>query len=111
MLTKPDISERPAKFDAGDQPASVAEIQQAFEESLALAKQVVSATSDERALAKWTLTGNGKPIWQTPRIKIWRTLMFNHYYHHRGQLSVYLRALDVKIPAIYGPSADEDPFA
>lgn len=40
-----------------------------------------------------------------------RSLMLNHWYHHRGQLSVYLRLLDVSIPSIYGPSADENPFA
>ena len=38
-----------------------------------------------------------------------RTLMFNHWYHHRGQLSVYLRLLNVPVPSIYGPSADESP--
>jgi len=37
--------------------------------------------------------------------------MLNHWYHHRGQLSVYLRQLGVPVPSIYGPSADENPFA
>jgi uncharacterized damage-inducible protein DinB len=37
--------------------------------------------------------------------------MLNHWYHHRGQLSAYLRELDVPVPSIYGPSADENPFA
>ena len=46
-----------------------------------------------------------------PRIGIVRAIMLNHWYHHRGQLSVYLRALDVPLPSIYGPSADENPFA
>ena len=45
-----------------------------------------------------------------PRIAFLRSVMLNHWYHHRGQLSVYLRALDVPIPSIYGPSADENPF-
>jgi uncharacterized damage-inducible protein DinB len=40
-----------------------------------------------------------------------RAIMLNHWYHHRGQLSVYLRELDVPVPSIYGPSADENPFA
>jgi uncharacterized damage-inducible protein DinB len=39
-----------------------------------------------------------------------RSVMMNHFYHHRGQLSVYLRMLDVPVPSIYGPSADENPF-
>ncbi len=45
-----------------------------------------------------------------PRVALVRSLMFNHWYHHRGQLSVYLRLLDVPVPSIYGPSADENPF-
>ena len=46
-----------------------------------------------------------------PRIEVVRTIMLNHWYHHRGQLSVYLRLLEVPVPVIYGRSADEDPFA
>jgi len=45
-----------------------------------------------------------------PRIGFIRSVMLNHFYHHRGQLSVYLRMLDVPVPSIYGPSADENPF-
>lgn len=45
-----------------------------------------------------------------PRLEVVRNLMLNHWYHHRGQLSVYLRFLDVPVPAIYGRSADENPF-
>ncbi|MGI8812203.1 MAG: DinB family protein [Pyrinomonadaceae bacterium] len=46
-----------------------------------------------------------------PRIAFWRSILLNHNYHHRGQLSTYLRQLDVKLPSIYGPSADVNPFA
>ena len=46
-----------------------------------------------------------------PRIALLRSIMLNHWYHHRGQLSVYLRELDVSVPSIYGASADENPFA
>ncbi|HZE71155.1 MAG TPA: DinB family protein [Pyrinomonadaceae bacterium] len=45
------------------------------------------------------------------RAELLRTVMLNHWYHHRGQLSVYLRLLDVPVPVIYGRSADENPFA
>ena len=44
-----------------------------------------------------------------PRVAVWRSFVLNHLIHHRGQLSVYLRLLDVAVPAIYGPSADERP--
>ena len=46
-----------------------------------------------------------------PRAALLRSIMLNHWYHHRGQLTVYLRELGVAIPSIYGPSADENPFA
>jgi uncharacterized damage-inducible protein DinB len=45
-----------------------------------------------------------------PKAGVLRTLALNHVYHHRGQLSVYLRLLDVPVPSIYGPSADENPM-
>ena len=46
-----------------------------------------------------------------PKIGVIRGIVLNHVYHHRGQLSVYLRELGVKVPSIYGPSADENSFA
>ena len=48
---------------------------------------------------------------EMPRIAFLRSILMNHAYHHRGQLSVYLRMLEVPVPPIYGPSADENPFA
>ena len=65
---------------------------------------------DAKLLAMWTLTKNGKAVMSIPRIGFIRSILLNHIYHHRGQLSVYLRMLDVRIPSIYGPSADENPF-
>src|ERR671913_214178 len=53
----------------------------------------------------------GQPTFAAPRVGVVRSLMLNHWYHHRGQLTVYLRELGVPVPAIYGPSADENPFA
>ena len=44
-----------------------------------------------------------------PRVVMLRALLLNHWYHHRGQLSVYLRLLDVPVPSMYGPTADEAP--
>ena len=52
----------------------------------------------------------GKPVFSMPRVVAVRSIMLNHSVHHRGQLSVYLRLLDVPIPGMYGPSADENPF-
>jgi uncharacterized damage-inducible protein DinB len=66
---------------------------------------------DARLMAMWSLTKNGKTVMTVPRVALLRSILMNHNYHHRGQLSVYLRMLDVPIPSIYGPSADENPFA
>ena len=68
-------------------------------------------TSAEAAQANWHLMVGDKELASIPRVNAWRSLMLNHWYHHRGQLSVYLRMLDVPVPSIYGPSADENPFA
>jgi uncharacterized damage-inducible protein DinB len=54
---------------------------------------------------------NGAALFEMPKGALVRTIALNHWYHHRGQLSVYLRLLDVPVPSIYGPSADENPFA
>ena len=96
-----------------DQPSagSAAELVPALQESVAEAKQVLSTLDDQTAMSTWRLTKGGKDILAIPRIGVVRSIMLNHWYHHRGQLSVYLRLLNVPVPSIYGPSADEDPFA
>jgi uncharacterized damage-inducible protein DinB len=93
------------------QPANRKEILDTFTQSTANAKQILAKLDDARLLGMWTATSNGKVILSMPRISFIRAIMMNHIYHHRGQLSVYLRMLDVPIPSIYGPSADENPFA
>ena len=87
-----------------------AQIIEAFTESLKKAKDIVSSTDDARALAEWKLTKEGATLMSVPRIWFWRSILLNHTYHHRGQLSAYLRELDVPLPSIYGPSADTNPF-
>lgn len=89
-------------------PNGRAEIQRAFEESLRTAKEIVGATDDARAMEIFTVKINGKVVMAVPRASIWRMIMLNHFYHHRGQLSTYLRALDVRLPSIYGPTADSE---
>ncbi len=83
----------------------------ALESSVATAKEYLSGLDDEAALSTWTLARGDQEVMAAPRIGIVRSIMLNHWYHHRGQLSVYLRLLDIAVPAIYGPSADENPFA
>jgi uncharacterized damage-inducible protein DinB len=87
------------------------EILETFAKSIASARTTLKSMDDARLTSEWTLTKNGKPVMAMPRIGFLRSILMNHIYHHRGQLSVYLRMLDVPVPSIYGPSADENPFA
>lgn len=91
--------------------ASRAEILEAHEGSIALAKASLDAWSDADMQAVWTFAPGGETKVAAPRSAIVRSLMLNHWYHHRGQLTVYLRALGIPVPSVYGPSADENPFA
>lgn len=95
---------------APSEPKTHKEIMDAFAANSAKAKEIVKGFSDAQMTTTWTLTRNGKVIMSVPRVGFLRAIMMNHIYHHRGQLSVYLRMLDVPIPSIYGPSADENPF-
>jgi len=94
----------------GEPPKATAEILKAFDENVAKAKAALARLDDASAIAAWTLSMNGKTLMQMPRIAFVRSILLNHSVHHRGQLSVYLRLLDVPVPPMYGPTADEDPF-
>jgi uncharacterized damage-inducible protein DinB len=93
------------------QPGSKKEILEAFSQSTAAALETLKKLNDSQLMTVWTLTKDGKVLLSAPRIGFIRSILMNHFYHHRGQLSVYLRLLDVPVPSIYGPSADENPFA
>jgi len=93
------------------QPGSHKEIVEAFSQSTAAALETLKKLNDSQLMTVWTLTKGGKVLLSAPRIGFIRSILMNHFYHHRGQLSVYLRLLDVPVPSIYGPSADENPFA
>ena len=91
--------------------ASVSELIPALEESVSLAQEFLGSLDEARAAGIWKLVKDGRELMAVPRIRAVRMIMLNHWYHHRGQLSVYLRLLNVSLPSIYGPSADENPFA
>jgi uncharacterized damage-inducible protein DinB len=92
-------------------PASAAELLPALEDSLTTARTFLEGLDEAAAAAPWRLTAGPREIFTISRLEVVRTLMLNHLYHHRGQLAVYLRLLDVPVPATYGRSADENPFA
>ena len=92
-------------------PSSVEEVLTAHDGSLRVAQDYLVGVDEQIAHESWRLTFKGKEVFSAPRGGVIRSLMMNHWYHHRGQLSVYLRLLDVPVPVIYGRSADENPFA
>ena len=87
------------------------ELLTAFNSSTERAQSYLANLSDERATATWRLTAGGRELFAAPRAAVLRSFLFNHWYHHRGQLVVYLRLLDVPVPSVYGPTADENQFA
>ena len=88
-------------------PTSTAEIVATLDESVAKAKHLLAGIDDTAMGAPWRMLDGTKVLIEMPRRTLLRATMFNHWYHHRGQLTVYLRELDVPLPATYGPSADE----
>ena len=105
----PDSMEAP-NFSQPE-PQSRQAVLDTFSRSLESAKDTLKKMDDARLMSTWSLTKNGKVLMSVPRISFIRSILMNHNYHHRGQLSVYLRMLDVPVPSIYGPSADESAFA
>jgi uncharacterized damage-inducible protein DinB len=91
--------------------ATAAELVPSLAASVSKAKQVLGGFDDARMGAMWRLQRDGKEILAMPRAAVVRTIMLNHWYHHRGQLLVYLRLLNQSVPSVYGPTADENPFA
>jgi uncharacterized damage-inducible protein DinB len=91
--------------------ATSAELAPSLTESIARAKQALGGFDDARMGAMWRLQSGGREIMAMPRAAFVRAIMLNHWYHHRGQLLVYLRLLDQSVPSVYGPTADENPFA
>ena len=92
-------------------PGDVKEIHATLDQSVRSAEECLSGMSEQAAQGNWRLTFGGKKVFTKPRVGVLRSIMLNHWYHHRGQLSVYLRLLEVPVPVIYGRSADENPFA
>jgi uncharacterized damage-inducible protein DinB len=91
-------------------PGSKAEVLKAQDDSVARGLDALRGWSDEDLLDEWSLSANGETLMAMPRVGMLRAIMFNHLYHHRGQLLVYLRMLGEPVPAVYGVSADENPF-
>jgi uncharacterized damage-inducible protein DinB len=98
-------------FAAPPSATSTAEAVSTLDRSVQEAQQVLRGMDDQMAMSSWKLVRGDKDLITAPKIAVTRSILLNHWYHHRGQLSVYLRLLDVPLPSVYGPSADENPFA
>jgi len=88
-------------------PATVADLLTRFDGNSSEARRAVSSRTDAELLAPWTLRRAGDEVFTVPRLMAVRTVLLQHATHHRGQLTVYLRLLDVPLPPLYGPTADE----
>ncbi len=108
LILAPDVCEPPEFVQP--QPRSADELLTTLDESLASARRFLAELTPERAEGTWRLVSGGHELMSATRITMVRSLMFNHWYHHRGSLVVYLRLLDVPLPPVYGPTADERAF-
>jgi uncharacterized damage-inducible protein DinB len=109
--TKPTMENAELDFATMDykpfEPKTTAELLEFLEKHTAEALATLEDTPDEAFMKTWSLR-NGEQVYFTlPKVAVMRSFVLNHIYHHRGQLTVYMRLLDVPVPGIYGPSADE----
>src|SRR5262249_10465792 len=82
-----------------------------FDASVASLRDLLATLDDAAASAEWRLRFGDRAIATWSRLAMIRTMGLNHWYHHRGELVVYLRLLNVAVPIVYGRTADENPFA
>ncbi len=91
-------------------PATAEEILATHDAGVETVKGNLKKIGDAGLGKDWTAIAGGKTIMTMPKGAMLRNILMNHMYHHRGQLTVYLRLLNVSVPSVYGPSADENPF-
>ena len=91
------------------QKETKAELLKALDEAAAGARSALQQTTDEHLNTSWKLKARGNVVWEGPRHEMIQDTI-NHWSHHRGQMTVYLRLMGAKVPALYGPSADDSSF-
>lgn len=99
----------PPDFSTREEATSRSQLLNELESSVDTASAKLAEWGDEGLGSQWEMKAGDRTLMQLPRGGMARAIMFNHLYHHRGQLTVYLRLLDVPLPVIYGDSADEEP--
>lgn len=85
------------------------ELLKALDKSAADARSAFEKTTDEHLMTSWRLLARGQAVMEAPRYEMIQDTI-NHWVHHRGQMTVYLRLMGAKVPALYGPSADDNQF-
>ena len=91
-------------------PSSAEELMSGWEASVEAFERGLEGASDEHLQQTWTLRAGEQVLYSAPRVVAIRNFVLNHMIHHRGQLQVYLRLLDIPLPSVYGPTADERDF-
>jgi uncharacterized damage-inducible protein DinB len=110
-IRQPDLDLAP-KDGSGFKPEAMrtrAEYLRGLDRALTAAREALRSTTDEHLMKPWRLLVGGATVWEGPRYVMVRDT-FSHLAHHRGQMTVYLRLMGAKVPALYGPSADEQSF-
>jgi uncharacterized damage-inducible protein DinB len=92
-----------------ERPETSAALIEALDKAAAGARSAFEKTTDEHLMTSWRLLARGKVVMEAPRYEMIQDTI-NHWAHHRGQMTVYLRLMGAKVPAIYGPSADDNSF-
>ena len=108
ILTTPELNMATAKFPPLTFE-STAHLLSELERTSTEARSRLAASSDEDLRKSWKLSLGDRVFVDAPRMVLYRTMFLNHLVHHRAQLGVYLRLLNIPVPGLYGPSADE-PF-
>jgi uncharacterized damage-inducible protein DinB len=108
-LCEPDTAEAPHFGGTRPQPASIREVLEVLDRSAACVCEKLPMISDARMHETFHVTQGGNPLVSMPRVAFLRSILLNHWYHHRGQLGVYLRLTGAAVPSSYGPSGDEMP--
>lgn len=101
----------PTKQQTSLKMSSRKQLLEEFDKNVAKGRAAIASVSDEELMKPWSLIAYGKPVFTLPKVAVLRGFVMNHMIHHRAQLGVYLRLNGVPVPSIYGPSADENPFA
>ena len=110
-VNRDDLDVAPAEGKGTKQPQkeTKAELLKALDEAAAGARSALEQTTDEHLNTNWKLLARGNVVWEGPRHEVIQDTI-NHWAHHRGQMTVYLRLMGAKVPALYGPSADDASF-